>query len=66
MRRPEIDLSECIRCEVCVDVCPGVFILNDAGYIEVATLCDYPEEAVAEAIRCCPKDCIYWESDDGS
>ena len=64
MKRPVVDLSECIRCEVCVDVCPEVFILNDAGYIEAAFLSAYPEEAVTEAIKNCPKDCIFWESED--
>jgi ferredoxin len=64
MRRPVIDLSDCICCEVCVDVCPEVFRVNDAGYIETAILAVYPEEAVAEAVKSCPKDCIYWEEAD--
>lgn len=64
MKRPVVDLSACIRCEVCVDVCPEVFVLNDAGYIEVAALPAYPEAAVAEAVKSCPKDCIEWEADD--
>jgi ferredoxin len=38
-----------------------VFRENDAGYIEVIELDAYPEEAVNEAIKYCPEDCISWE-----
>jgi len=61
MRVPVIELSECIRCGVCIEVCPAVFSLSDAGYIQVADLDVYPEDAVDEAIRDCPADCIVWE-----
>jgi ferredoxin len=64
MKRPVVGLSDCIRCEVCVDVCPTVFIMSDAGYIQVASLPAYPETEVAEAIKSCPTDCIYWETDE--
>lgn len=60
MKVPEVDLSDCILCEVCRDACPEVFSLNDAGYIEVADLPDYPEETVEEAIKNCPASCISW------
>ena len=60
MKVPEVELSDCILCEVCQDVCPEVFSLNDAGYIEVASLDSYPEAEVEEAIKNCPADCIYW------
>ena len=63
MRRPVVDLSTCILCEVCVAACPEVFQINDAGWVEVADLEDYPEECVNEAIKNCPKDCISWEED---
>ncbi len=59
--RPLIDLSDCVRCEVCVDVSPSVFYVNEAGTISVAERDEYPGEEVAEAIRSCPKDCIYLE-----
>ena len=61
MKRPVVELSDCILCEVCVDVCPAVFAMNDAGYIEVADLSEYPEDDVDEAVKNCPADCIYWE-----
>jgi ferredoxin len=60
MKIPVVELSECILCEVCMEACPSVFQLNDAGYIEVADLSVYPETEVEEAIKNCPADCIYW------
>jgi ferredoxin len=61
MKRPVVELSECILCEVCTSVCPSVFTINDAGFVEVATLENYPENQVDEAIQNCPGDCILWE-----
>ncbi|MDY6824516.1 MAG: ferredoxin [Thermodesulfobacteriota bacterium] len=61
MKRPIVELSECILCEVCTSVCPDVFQFNDAGYIEVADLPEYPVDDVDEAIRNCPSSCIHWE-----
>ena len=62
MKIPVVELSECILCGVCQEVCPTVFSLNDAGYIQVAELTAYPETEVAEAIKNCPNDCIHWEA----
>lgn len=61
MRRPVIELSDCVVCEVCVEACPAVFSLNDAGYIEITDMAEYPEACVGEAVRNCPEDCISWE-----
>ena len=63
MKRPVVELSDCIRCDVCVGVCPAVFRMNDAGYVEVIDLSAYPEDEVNEAIKNCPADCIHWEDD---
>ncbi len=63
MKRPVVDLSECNLCGVCEDICPKVFRLNDAGFIEVIEQIDYSEADIADAIKNCPKDCIYWEED---
>ncbi|MDY6830477.1 MAG: ferredoxin [Thermodesulfobacteriota bacterium] len=60
MKQPVVELSDCILCEVCREVCPSVFRLNDAGYIEVADLAVYPEAGVNEAIANCPAGCIAW------
>jgi len=61
MKVPVVDLSECNLCGVCEDVCPKVFRLNDAGFVEVLELPAYPESDVEDAIRNCPTDCISWE-----
>lgn len=58
---PVLDLSRCTGCEACLEVCPEVFIMNPAGYIEVADLPAYAEACVEEAIKYCPAACISWE-----
>ncbi len=59
--QPDVDTSRCNLCGGCIEVCPEVFILNDAaGYIEIADLDEYPEATVNEAINNCPVDCIRW------
>lgn len=62
MKVPIVELSECIVCGVCVETCPEIFRLNDAGYIEVIELAVYSEPEVNEAIKYCPVDCIYWQA----
>ena len=59
-----IDEKACTGCGGCVEVCPEVFRLNDAGYVEVVQLDEYPEADVNDAIMFCPEDCIYWEDEE--
>ena len=62
MKVPVVDIAACTLCMGCVEVCPGVFQLNeDLGIIEVADLERYPQDTVDEAIKYCPEDCIAWE-----
>jgi len=61
MKVPVVELSDCILCGVCEDESPSVFDLS-MGYVTVADLPEYPESEVDEAIKNCPVDCIYWES----
>lgn len=61
MKRPEIDLSECVLCDICIELLPYVFSKNDAGYIEVNENEDYPEEDIADVINSCRGDCIIWD-----
>ncbi len=58
---PMLDMSRCTDCRGCIELCPAVFVRNEAGYIEVADLDSYPEDCVEEAINCCPADCIAWQ-----
>ena len=61
MKYPVVDISGCTLCMSCVEVCPEVFSLNDADFIQVADLDDYPLDCVQEAIKYCPEDVIGWE-----
>ena len=63
MKKPSIEMGDCILCEICVEACPQVFALNDLGYIDMASLELYPEDCVDEAIRNCPADCFSWEGE---
>jgi ferredoxin len=60
MRIPSVNIGDCTLCEGCIEVCPEVFRLNDAGFIEVVELETYPVKEVDEAIKYCPEDCISW------
>ena len=57
---PEIDLARCVVCLGCAELCPEVFRLNPAGYIEIADLAVYPVDCIDQAIAICPKDCLFW------
>ena len=61
---PDIDLSRCSVCGGCIELCPDVFRLNPAGYMEVIPLDEYPEDRIDEAIRNCPEDCLSWVEDN--
>ncbi len=34
-KKPVIDLDCCIECEVCIDLAPHAFEINDAGYVDI-------------------------------
>jgi ferredoxin len=61
MKKPVVDLSDCVLCGVCVDVSPGIFRMNAAGFIDVIDLDQYDRVDVEEAIKNCPASCISWE-----
>jgi ferredoxin len=63
-KTPDINLADCSCCQGCGALCPGIFRLNPAGYMEVAVLDEYPEEAIDEAISKCPEDCLSWLEQD--
>jgi ferredoxin len=61
MKIVTIELSDCIFCEICTEMCPSVFRLNEAGFIEICDVTEGDVAAVQEAIKYCPTDCIYWD-----
>ena len=57
-----IDIGRCTECLGCLELAPEAIRYNeDTGCLEVIDLDRYPEEKIREAMKCCPKDCIYWE-----
>ena len=65
MKKPVIDISECVLCDICVEMLPDIFIKNQAGYIEVEE--NLPETAyfsleddINDIIKNCRGDCISW------
>ncbi len=58
---PVVDISKCLDCGGCLEVCPMVFWRNEMGYVEVADLPQYSQAAIQEVINICPADCIVWE-----
>ena len=61
MKTPVVALEYCILCEICIELAPNAFKINDAGFVETLELDDYSDEAIHEAVKNCPKDCITWE-----
>ena len=65
-RKPAIDPDCCIGCEVCTQVCPEVFSMEESlnGQAhEKAVVYDpngAPEEKIETAMDNCPSACIYW------
>ncbi len=61
-KKPVIDIGCCNLCEVCIDLAPHAFEINDAGYVDVLPLDNYEDdEDILEAVKNCPQDCISWE-----
>ena len=59
-KKPNVDQDICTGCETCVDLCPGVFRLNDDMVAEVFNPAGATEEEIQEAIDSCPVECISW------
>jgi len=68
-RIPAIDPECCIGCEVCTQLCPQVFRMQDdqpghAGHAHEKAIVHNPagaaEEQIETAMDSCPAACIYW------
>ncbi|MEG6549980.1 ferredoxin [Desulfocurvibacter africanus] len=53
-----INEEECVGCESCVELCPDVFALNEAGDKAMVLAPDSTAECVDEAIENCPSGAI--------
>ncbi len=60
----KIDETECIGCETCVELCPEVFALDDAGEKAQVIKPDAVDtDCVEESIESCPVECITIEDE---
>jgi ferredoxin len=74
VRTAYIEFIKCVGCEACVELCPGIFRMNeDTGRAEIIPESmaensmqdsgingDNTEECIQRAINICPADCIHW------
>ncbi len=60
---PVIDIGRCILCLGCAAIAPDIFFIDEnTGKMSVANVAVYPKALIDEAIKNCPKDCIYWDN----
>lgn len=58
MATPVVDPDLCTGCELCIDIAPNTFQMDEEG---ICTVVDPPgddEEAIEEAIDSCPAEAI--------
>jgi ferredoxin len=54
--------EECIGCETCVTLCPGLFEMDeDIEKAKVILTEGGSQECIEEAIESCPVSCIHWQ-----
>ncbi len=56
-----VDVDECVGCEACVEVCPGLFVMGPGEIAQVSNPEGADEEQICEAMDLCPVNCITWE-----
>ena len=57
-----INEDECIGCETCCEMCPGVFQYDaDANQAKVVNPTGASDDEIQAAIDACPASCISWE-----
>ncbi|NIQ93679.1 MAG: ferredoxin [Desulfuromonadales bacterium] len=60
-KTPYVDQDACISCNLCADMVPEVFRMNDDSIAEVHEPKGAPEDKIQEAIEACPVACIHWQ-----
>lgn len=59
-----LDLGACNGCYGCVDLNPEIFGWDDDSERPFLIRQEATRDEVAEAIACCPGDCIFLEDED--
>jgi len=63
MKKVLIDEDECLGCEACVEICPGMFGFDEDS--EKAYVIDghedVDEDEVEDAMASCPVECIVYK-----
>ena len=62
-RKIYVDEEECIGCDLCSEIVPGVFKLNEEGVPQVIASSEELQDSIQEAIDECPVECIHWEDE---
>ncbi len=57
-----VDENECTGCELCVDMLPEVFRMNNKGVSEARNDSGAKESDIQNVIDNCPAECIHWQS----
>ena len=60
MAIPAVDADLCTGCELCVDIAPKTFQMNDEGICGVIDATGDEEETIQEGIDSCPVEAISW------
>jgi len=55
-----VNKEECISCQLCADLLPQVFRMDDRGLAEVHASDAAPHETIQKVMDACPKVCIIW------
>ncbi len=59
-KKVHIDQEECIGCELCAQMCPGVFEMQEDGKSKVINHKGASEAEIQQAIDSCPVQSIEW------
>ena len=56
-----IERPDCTGCNICVELCPDVFELDEDAVAVVHNPRGDTDEAIQEALDACPEGCIHWK-----